>query len=1110
MSESSSAAATRPGAGRRLMSSPVWRRHGLTLGLAVLAVVGNHLNLSLFFGVHVIFGSVAVLLAIVWLGARGGLVVAACSAAYTYVLWEHLLAGPIFMAEAGFVVWHRWRARRRGLVVPPLVISDSLYWLVIGIPLVLLLYHGGLAADTPQPLLIAVKQPLNGILNAAIAGVVLILVDWVRSRHAGLSMREALFNLLLIVGLLPLMVVGARESQELKHLLERDLGARLRLFGEIMVDVLERRPAHDRPLDSVTLSLILAREIGILTASLPADSALDLALLDEPIATGGLRPDKRLEATAAKGLSLVLPEPHALSNIRVWRQSRYRLSVPFAERALIISVSAAPVVDEVHRAAARFLMVLLTLAIFWILVSEQLSRQLVRPLQRLAALAAALPGRILAGEPLDLPEPGFLSETADLTRAIEDMARVLQTTYVSLVRGEARLNESQAIAHLGSWELDADTGALIWSDEMYRLLGYSPGAVTPSLDAFFARVDPDDAQWLRELLETLLRGAGEQSIREVRIQGADGVSRTLSGFARTQHDEAGHLVRIVGTSLDITRQQAESERRHQLEQMLMRHAWNLEAVLGLSNSVLPPAEEQRALLALGSAELGLEGGVLGLIAPEDSNRFQVLTSSPVEWPVSTWQTLARYLPLAAILAEPAVPVLAVGKQLSRPLRRAGVGSCAMLVQRRTVPGADSCLIVFWGRAVRTELSVADRELLCLIGQRIAARQTQADLEQALVMVKERETIGHLASGVVHDFNNLLGVVGANLSYLEMILDGERIAPEVTAVIGETRGALARTKIMTTGLLSFAREGILSTRAILLDQTIETLVVILRQILPERIRLHLALQADLLVRTDAAFLQAALLNLALNARDAMPAGGDLRIETRRASWDPTQGRLAIGQLEPGDYAEVRIADTGRGIGKELLSRLFEPWFSTKPRQRGHGLGLFMVQELVLRSQGGLVLKTAEGRGAEFRLLLPLAARPSPEIWPDLSLPERLTPHGPPRVLVVDDDLASREAVGRLLTQEGLRVEYAEQGEAALDRLRRDPDFDLVLSDLAMPGLDGLELAAALGREWPDLRVILMTDQDESALPVDVLPGALVMLHKPIAPQDWRAALKRIRP
>jgi CheY-like chemotaxis protein len=215
---------------------------------------------------------------------------------------------------------------------------------------------------------------------------------------------------------------------------------------------------------------------------------------------------------------------------------------------------------------------------------------------------------------------------------------------------------------------------------------------------------------------------------------------------------------------------------------------------------------------------------------------------------------------------------------------------------------------------------------------------------------------------------------------------------------------------------------------------------------------------------------------------------------------------VGDLAPGEYVQLSVTDTGCGMGPGALARLFEPLFSTKAPQRGHGLGLFMVHEFVSRSGAGLVVESEVGKGSGFRLLLPpWTEDPAGTVAPGADL-SRSAPAAPPlRVLVVDDDPRIRDSVRRLLETDGMAVEMAEDGAACLERLERDPHFDLVLSDVSMPRLDGIALCEALLDAHPGLPVILMTGQAWAAFPQGSIPGDPTVLRKPLDPQTLRAAI-----
>jgi signal transduction histidine kinase len=333
--------------------------------------------------------------------------------------------------------------------------------------------------------------------------------------------------------------------------------------------------------------------------------------------------------------------------------------------------------------------------------------------------------------------------------------------------------------------------------------------------------------------------------------------------------------------------------------------------------------------------------------------------------------------IADLCRTPDRPQLISGDALPEPLRAQGYQSAVALALR--APGASAqprwLLTQLWGTHRRESLSNAERELLRVIGQRIVAIEHESQLAQELVSAKERETIGHLASGVAHDFNNVLAVLDANLYFLRSFIEPADADGDSAQVIDEMNSALGQAKVITSGMLALSRAGGVPVRVTALEPPLAELADILRMMLPDTIAWHLDIEPGLEASTNAGFLQAALLNLALNGRDAMPDGGTLRVTGRREHWagEPT---LVVGDLSPGDYAVIRVSDTGTGMPAAVLTRIFEPLFSTKARQRGHGLGMFMVREFVMRSGAGLSVRSTVGAGTEFQFLLPRQAPSEP--------------------------------------------------------------------------------------------------------------------------------------
>jgi PAS domain S-box-containing protein len=578
----------------------------------------------------------------------------------------------------------------------------------------------------------------------------------------------------------------------------------------------------------------------------------------------------------------------------------------------------------------------------------------------------------------------------------------------------------------------------------------------------------------------------------------------------------------LGMVEDITEQRAATQRQQALEAALTRYNLQLEEFADLISLPLPPAEQIGSLLWLGCHRSGVGAAVLVTMDEERGQR--VLFAANGDPGNGFTPELSRALVVEA-LTHLGSPCVLAAERLPAAALSAGLRSCVAMAFTCPRPDgqADTLILSLWGPEPSLDLDGPGRQIIRLIAQRVASIRYQEQVQHDLVQAKGRESIGHLASGIAHDFNNLLGVIDANVYYLEARLgDLAPADPELRQVMEETQSALGQAKVITSGMLSLSRAGGVPLESVDLAPTVAELERILRQVLPAAIDLRVAVAPGTLAWSNGAFLQSALLNLAFNARDAMLDGGVLSIAAQPIHWD---GRLplAVGAVASMDCIALRVSDTGSGIAPSLLTRIFDPLFSTKARQRGHGLGLFMVQEFVTRSGAGLAVESQPGHGTCFSLLLP---REAPAVGV-IEAPGGPNPVGPPpvppappadgadgaapaplsglRVLVVEDDPRVREAVGRLLTLDGARLGLAEQGQACLELLERDAAFDLVLSDIAMPVLDGIQLYQRLAQGRPELPVILMTGQKDALSALDELSERPTVLRKPLDPAVLRGAI-----
>ena len=364
-----------------------------------------------------------------------------------------------------------------------------------------------------------------------------------------------------------------------------------------------------------------------------------------------------------------------------------------------------------------------------------------------------------------------------------------------------------------------------------------------------------------------------------------------------------------------------------------------------------------------------------------------------------------------------------------------------------------------------------------------------------------EAIGNLTGGMAHDFNNLLGVIIGNLDLARERLRGD---DELRELIVEASDAAIRSADLTRRLLAFARHQPLRPACIEVNALVGDTVKLLRRVLGEDVEITFDLADGLWpVVADPAQLEAALTNLANNARDAMPSGGRLMLATRNRHLDPDYA-AAHPDVAAGDYAMIEVSDTGAGMPPEVMSHVFEPFFTTKEQGKGTGLGLSMVFGFLKQSGGHINIYSEVGVGTTFRLYLPRAfAEARPPDAPSARMPRG----GNQTVLVVEDSVGMRRIVLRQLAELGYRTLEAENATAALELLQREP-VDLLFTDIVMPGkINGLALARTALERWPLLKIVLTSGFPESRLTGDSgsLSG-LRLLSKPYRKEELARILR----
>ena len=369
---------------------------------------------------------------------------------------------------------------------------------------------------------------------------------------------------------------------------------------------------------------------------------------------------------------------------------------------------------------------------------------------------------------------------------------------------------------------------------------------------------------------------------------------------------------------------------------------------------------------------------------------------------------------------------------------------------------------------------------------------QRSLEQELRQVQKIEAVGQLAGGIAHEFNNYLGII---LGYGEFLIEEAGTNESLRRGVAEIKAATQRAASLTSQLLAFSRKQVLEPAILDLNQVIWEAHNLLRRLVPANIEIIPVLDPALgRVKADPGQIQQILINLAVNARDAMPQGGKITIETANAELDESYCSQHPG-VEPGAHVLLAVRDTGCGMDAETLSHIFEPFFTTKERGKGTGLGLSTIYGIGKQSGGHIDVESFLGKGTVFRIYLPRAGAPVEQSEP--TVPQAEEPGASETILVVEDETALRRLIRLSLERRGYKVLAAKDGAEAIEICQQNPSrIDLVLSDIMMPHVNGLQLREKAATLCPDAKFLFMSGYSEEIVdPENLLAHGCAFLEKP---------------
>ena len=397
----------------------------------------------------------------------------------------------------------------------------------------------------------------------------------------------------------------------------------------------------------------------------------------------------------------------------------------------------------------------------------------------------------------------------------------------------------------------------------------------------------------------------------------------------------------------------------------------------------------------------------------------------------------------------------------------------------------------------------DMDFLQSLANVLAAAMQRARQEQALRQSEEKlrqsqkiEAVGRLAGGIAHDFNNLLTAILTTVQLAMVDLPEDH---PLRGDLGDIGGAAEKAANLTRQLLAFSRRQVLRPRVLDLGAAVADMQKMLGRLIGEDVRLIAEVDSGCTVCADPGQIEQVILNLALNARDAMPQGGTLSLRTRSVQLGEDDGLRMFGcRIQRGAYVQLRVEDTGTGMDAHTMERIFEPFFTTKELGKGTGLGLATVYGIVKQSGGYIRATSTVGQGSTFEVYFPVSGGAPPETT--TQAPQETPVGRGETVLLVEDEDSVRMAARKALSRVGFQVVEARNGEEALKRWRERSAVDLVVSDLVMPEMGGRELVTTLRKEAPGLKVLFTSGYtDDAGIRQGALDGGIGFLSKPFTPE-----------
>jgi PAS domain S-box-containing protein len=653
---------------------------------------------------------------------------------------------------------------------------------------------------------------------------------------------------------------------------------------------------------------------------------------------------------------------------------------------------------------------------------------------------------------------------------------------------EAELARVQQLGRIGGLEVDLRTGFRNRRSPEYLLIhGLPPDSANETHEDWVRRIHPED----REATEKKFRDAVAGDVREYTVQyrivrPSDGETRWISVKSTIERDENGRAIRLVGAHTDVTEQVVAEQALRQSEERYRKLADQLAELNATLAQRVEEKTRERDRIWNVSQDL--------LVVADSKGVWQ--TVNPALTRTLGWSEAELLNHTSEWLEHPDDNGL-----IRAQVRKLSTEGTTVRFESRLRHKDGSYRWLSW-------TGVSDRDRIYAVARDVTAEKAAAErlraTEEALLQSQKMEAVGQLTGGIAHDFNNLLtGIVGS-LDLLQTRLNQGR-TDNVARYIDAAMTSANRAAALTHRLLAFARRQPLIPKNVDVNQLVVSLEDLLRRTIGETIDLQIVAAADLWsTLCDPNQLESALLNLAINARDAMPGGGRLTIVTSNAGLDSVTANAPA--LSSGDYVRITVTDTGVGMSAEVAARAFDPFFTTKPIGQGTGLGLSMIYGFARQSNGHVTIDSKLGQGATVRLYLP---RHRGDIAASQASAARMAEHAATgeTVLVIEDEPVVRGVVLEMLAEQGYRTLEAVDGPSGLKILRSDGRIDLLVTDVGLPGMNGRQVADHARESRPDLKILFITGYAESVAMADgFLQPGMEMITKPF---DLDHLARRIR-